>query len=248
MAAVGMTDDVRAIPIVTRLLLQSFAVATVIFVLPGELNILPFLPAPVERALLLFSGLWFVNLVNFMDGVDWMTVAAMVPISIGLTLFGLIGALPGVATVVALALLGALIGFAPFNRPIAKLFLGDAGSLSIGLLVGWLLLLLARQGYLAAAILLPLYYCADATLTLLHRLRNRAPVWVVHRLHFYQRATARGFSVVEVVTRVFWVNLALVALATITVLQDNLAVDIPVLAVGIGIVVWLLATFARGKR
>ncbi len=51
-----------------------------------------------------------------------------------------------------------MLGFAPFNRPVARLFLGDVGSLPIGLLLGWLLLLLAGSGHLAAALLLPLYY------------------------------------------------------------------------------------------
>ena len=55
--------------------------------------------------------------------------------------------------------------------------------------------LLAGHGHLAAAIILPLYYLADATLTLLRRMANREPFWQSHRTHFYQRATERGFSV-----------------------------------------------------
>ncbi len=49
---------------------------------------------------------------------------------------------------VVLALAGALIGFAPFNRPVARLFLGDVGSLPLGLLIAWSLVLLAGQGHL----------------------------------------------------------------------------------------------------
>ena len=63
---------------------------------------------------------------------------------------------PLLAMVIALALCGALLGFAPFNKPVARLFLGDVGSLPIGLLVGWMLLQLAGTGALAAALLLPL--------------------------------------------------------------------------------------------
>jgi UDP-N-acetylmuramyl pentapeptide phosphotransferase/UDP-N-acetylglucosamine-1-phosphate transferase len=70
---------------------------------------------------------------------------------------------------VALALSGAIIGFAPFNRPMARLCLGDVDSLPTGLLLAWLLVLLT-DGHLAAALLLPLYYVADATITLLRRL------------------------------------------------------------------------------
>ena len=61
-------------------------------------------------------------------------------------------------------------GFAYFNRPVAKLFLGDVGSLPVGLVLGWLLLLLAGSGHLAAALVLPFYYLADATITLVRRL------------------------------------------------------------------------------
>ena len=96
----------------------------------------------------------------------------------------------------------------------ARIFLGDVGSLPIGLLFGWLLVLLAGNGHLAAALLLPLYYLADATITLLRRLTNREPFWQAHRTHFYQRATDRGFSVSgEIVAQRFAVNVALVALA-----------------------------------
>ena len=83
--------------------------------------------------------------VNFMDGIDWMTVAEVVPVSAGVVLLGAIGTAPPLAVLVALAMLGAIIGFAPFNRPVARLFLGDVGSLPIGLLLGWLMLLLAGR-------------------------------------------------------------------------------------------------------
>src|ERR1700749_3030711 len=98
-----------------------------------------------------------------------------------------LGPLPPADGAAALALLGAMIGFAPFNRPVARLFLGDVGSLPIGLLLGWLLILLANR-YLVAALLLPLYYVADATITLLRRFVEGEPVTQAHRSHFYQRA------------------------------------------------------------
>ena len=110
------------------------------------------------------------NLVNFMDGIDWMTVAEVVPLTVGTHHFRIDGCTSREATLVALTLCGAMIGFAPFNRPVAQLFLGDVGSLPIGLLLGWLLILLAGGGHFAAALLLPLYYLADATITLLRRL------------------------------------------------------------------------------
>ena len=81
-----------------------------------------------------------------------------------------------------------------------------------------MLVLVAGNGHLTAAVILPLYYLADATLTLLRRITNREPFWQAHRTHFYQLATDRGFSVPEIVARVFTVNVALVALAVASVL------------------------------
>src|SRR5207302_10521657 len=127
-----------------------------------------------------------------MDGIDWMTLAEVVPITAGVVALGLLGQVPALAILVALALLGATLGFAPFNKPVAKLFLGDVGSLPIGLVLAWLLLQVAAGGHLAAALLLPLYYVADATLTLFRRLKAREPVWQAHRTHFYQRAVDGG--------------------------------------------------------
>ena len=167
-----------------------------------------------------------------MDGIDWITAAEVVPVTAGLTLFGLTGALPARATLTAFALCGAMIGFAPFNRPVAQLFLGDVGSLPIGLLLGWLLVLLAGHGRLAAAALLPLYYVADATITLLRRLVNGENVMQAHRNHFYQRALDNGLTVYQIVGRLFVVNIILAGLAAVTLLNNALMVQLTMLAVG----------------
>lgn len=246
-AIVGAIDDTRSIAVVPRLLLQIAAVAIVLAALPGNLHMMPLLPIWFERAIWGLVLLWFVNLTNFMDGIDWMTVAEVVPVAAGLVLFGLMGALPGDATVVALALCGAVIGFAPVNRPIARLFLGDVGSLPIGLLLGWLLVQLAGSGHLAAALLLPLYYLADATLTLLRRLAKGEPVWQAHRSHFYQRATDNGYSVTQIVGRVAVLNIALIGLAAATLLTASYALHAAMLLIGCGLAAWLLYCFASAK-
>ena len=155
-AIVGFIDDVKSIGVLPRLLLQGLAVGAVVFAAPDNLRIVSACPPWIERGLLVIAGLWFVNLVNFMDGLDLMTVAEAVPVSAAVALFGLTGNIPAATTVAAAALCGALLGFAPFNRPVAKIFLGDVGSLPIGLLLGWCLLQLAYHGQYAAALLLPL--------------------------------------------------------------------------------------------
>jgi UDP-N-acetylmuramyl pentapeptide phosphotransferase/UDP-N-acetylglucosamine-1-phosphate transferase len=138
-----------------------------------------------------------------------------------------------------------MLGFSPFNRPVAKVFLGDVGSLPIGLLLGWCLLQLAWHQHFAAALLLPLYYLADATLTLLRRVVRREPFWAAHRSHFYQRATDNGFTVSRVITEVFALNIALATLALASVRLDSLSADIVLLVAGAIAVALLLHRFSR---
>jgi UDP-N-acetylmuramyl pentapeptide phosphotransferase/UDP-N-acetylglucosamine-1-phosphate transferase len=245
---VGAVDDIRPIPVLPRFALQALCVGAVVLALPSDQQIIPALPLWLERAALLIGGLWFVNLVNFMDGLDWMTVAETLPVTLALVVFGLAGALSESPALLAAALGGAMLGFAPFNRPgAAKVFLGDVGSLPIGLLLGWCLLQLALQGHSAAALLLPLYYLSDSTLTLLRRMLRRERFWMAHRSHFYQRATDNGFPVREVVGQVCLLNLALAALAGASIALRSTVVDILLLGIGSVLVAVVLRRFARPR-
>jgi UDP-N-acetylmuramyl pentapeptide phosphotransferase/UDP-N-acetylglucosamine-1-phosphate transferase len=248
LAVVGALDDIHSLPAAARLAMQCIAVGAVITALPPEVRVIPHVPWGIERAGLFLVGVWFVNLVNFMDGIDWMTVAEAVPVTGAILVLGLAGVVAPLPALLAAALLGAIIGFAPFNKPVARIFLGDVGSLPVGLLLGWLLLQLAAAGHLAAALLLSLYYLADATITLVQRIARAETIWQAHRTHFYQRATDRGLSVTNVVARVFVVNLLLAGLAFITVAAQNIAVSLAMLGAGGAIVLWVLATFASGKE
>ena len=245
-AFVGAIDDIRPIEPGPRLVLQAIAVTVVVAALPPTLRVVPVLPWWIERALMALGVLWLVNLVNFMDGIDLITVAEVVPITGALAVFGWRDAPSSDATLTALALCGAMLGFAPFNKPVAKLFLGDVGSLPIGLLLGWLLLALAEH-HLIAAVLLPLYYLADATVTLLRRLLRGERITQAHRSHFYQHAIDRGMSVYAVVGQIFTVNIALAVLAWAT-LAAGPELQVMALIGGVGLVGAALAVFSRPKK
>jgi UDP-N-acetylmuramyl pentapeptide phosphotransferase/UDP-N-acetylglucosamine-1-phosphate transferase len=248
LTVVGAIDDIFPIAPMVRLIIQAAAVALTVATMPSEARAVPMLPVAVERAAEVFAGLWFVNLVNFMDGIDWMTVAEAVPSTAALFLFALLGAAPPPAGLVALALCGAVLGFAPFNRPVAKLFLGDVGSLPIGLLLFWMLLQLAVSGHLAAAMLLPLYYVADATITLLRRIARGERITEAHRSHFYQLAVIRGLPVMSVVQWVCAVNVALAVFAAMSIWLSSLWSDVVAVAGGAALVAALLVRMGQGKR
>jgi UDP-N-acetylmuramyl pentapeptide phosphotransferase/UDP-N-acetylglucosamine-1-phosphate transferase len=248
LAVIGFFDDLRPMSVAPRLIFQAFAVAVAIAAMPSDLRIVPAMPWWLEQLCLMIALVWFVNLVNFMDGIDWMTVAEVVPLTASMILLGQVTTISAPSMILDLALLGATLGFAPLNKPVAKLFLGDVGSLPIGLLLGWLLLQLARAGQPAAALLLPLYYLADASVTLVRRMVAGESFWQAHRSHFYQRACDRGLSVPTIVGRVFLTNLALAGLAFVTVSEHGPIVITVSLLIGAALVCWLLASFAGRKN
>ncbi len=249
LALVGAWDDIRPLPASVRLALQGICVGLVlVFAAPG-LRLFPeLMPVAVERGLALLAGVWFVNLTNFMDGLDWLTVAGLVPLLGALAISAGFGLLDPATAWIAAGLCGGLLGFAPFNRPVARLFLGDVGSLPIGLITAYLLYRLAGEGALAAALILPLYHITDATLTLIRRLARGERVWEAHRSHFYQQATTNGHKVMAVVGAIALLNGVLIALAAWSVLAPGLSIQLVCLSLALLFTALLLRHFSRPSR
>jgi UDP-N-acetylmuramyl pentapeptide phosphotransferase/UDP-N-acetylglucosamine-1-phosphate transferase len=215
-AVVGALDDIRDLPAAPRLLGQFIAVGIVVWTGLDSAQLFA-MPLPLEFALLVVAGVWFVNLTNFMDGIDGITLAAFLPLAAAAVMLGDLAYLSREGGLLATFFLGALAGFVFFNFPKARLFLGDVGSLPIGLIGGALLLDLAQHGAMAAAIILPLYHFTDATLTLLLRLCRRERVWIAHRQHAYQNAVDGGWPHLKVSGIVLGLNIGLAGLAVLSV-------------------------------
>jgi UDP-N-acetylmuramyl pentapeptide phosphotransferase/UDP-N-acetylglucosamine-1-phosphate transferase len=244
---VGALDDAHALSVSWRFIGQALAALVIILTLPEEVRILPgILPMWLERALLVVGTVGVVNAVNFLDGIDWMTVAEVVPITIAVVILQTFGVVPSSIGLFALALLGAMLGFAIFNKHPASIFLGDAGSLPIGLCLVLMLIYVAKTS-LIAAILLPLYMVADTSITLVRRIINKEPLLSAHRSHYYQRAVTGGRRVLEVTTRIFLQGLALALLAVGASLSQSLIFEFVALALGISSTAATLHWLARGR-
>ncbi len=235
LAIVSWLDDLRGLSQAVRLLAQFTAVAAGIWVLPHNAIFHGWLPPGLDAVAGALLWVWFVNLFNFMDGIDGIDGSEAAAIAIGIALVGLFGTFvylpshslpPGVGVAgdlelwtPAVAIAGAALGFLVWNWAPARIFLGDVGSVPLGYLLGFLLLELALRGAAGmrgawqAALILPLYFLADATLTLLRRLARGERVWQAHREHFYQRAVQRGLSHDAVVWRVIAADIVLIACA-----------------------------------
>lgn len=203
LAGLGLVDDIKTLPVLPRLAVQFGASIALMIVTPHDVTVFDgYVSLMIERAIVAVALVWMINLTNFMDGLDWITVAQFVPLSLALAIASVLGLVSPLIGLVAALLVGGLIGFAPYNRPVAKLFLGDVGSLPIGLVAGYALYRYGASTWIVPALLLALYPVADATVTLVMRIRRGEKVWVAHRTHFYQQATQHGYRVIDVVRHV----------------------------------------------
>lgn len=210
--AVSWLDDRRGLPPLPRFAAQAAIIAATLIGLDYGAVFGGILPPWLDQLLVGLGWLWFVNLYNFMDGIDGITGVESATIGLGIALVAALGGetilIPPAVVVAACGL-----GFLVWNWPPAHIFLGDSGSIPLGFVLGGLLIHLAAHGQLAAALILPGYYIADATITLLWRLKDGERIWQAHRRHFYQRAVRGGQSHARVSAVVGLGNLMLIACA-----------------------------------
>jgi len=243
LGAVSWIDDRRGLSPAVRLLAQAVAVSACLAWMPPEVRVLPALPLALERLLLGVAWLWFVNLFNFMDGIDGLAGSEAVAIAMGYLVLAAYLGVGGPLVHLALIVAAASVGYLVWNWHPARVFMGDAGSVPLGFVLGWLLIDLAVAGLWAAAAILPLYFAADATYTLLRRaLRGEKP-WQAHREHFYQRAVLGGATPAGVAWRVGAANAAFLALALVSTARPLAALAGAALVLAL-----LLAELARLAR
>ncbi|KZC18392.1 glycosyl transferase family 4 [Rhodanobacter sp. FW510-R12] len=186
-ALAGWWDDHRSLPALPRLAAQLLGVGLFSSTLLATGLTWWWLP------LLLLAGAWSVNLHNFMDGIDGLLAQQAIFVGAGLGLLAWSAAQPALALAAAL-LAAAALGFWCFNRPPARIFMGDVGSGSLGLLVFAFSAMLWRveHALLWPALILSSAFVADASLTLLTRIRHGRRWYTAHREHLYQWLVRRG--------------------------------------------------------
>jgi UDP-N-acetylmuramyl pentapeptide phosphotransferase/UDP-N-acetylglucosamine-1-phosphate transferase len=243
LAALSWLNDLTHVSAIVRLGFHVLIATTGLLALPDRGHEFQgLLPPALDAAATVLLWTWFLNLYNFMDGIDGIAASETASIGFGLAF---VAALTGVASggylLLAVSLAAAALAFLPWNWHPARVFLGDVGSVPLGFVAGWLLLLLAGRGYWIPTLLLPLYYLADATLTLIARIASGEPPWRAHKRHFYQRALRPDGNHAKVVLWIVAGNCALVGLAVLSVWK-------PLPALGLGIAVTAALLFALDRR
>jgi UDP-N-acetylmuramyl pentapeptide phosphotransferase/UDP-N-acetylglucosamine-1-phosphate transferase len=238
-------DDRHTLPAGPRLLAHAAVAAGALYMLPGELTVFQgALPLWADRLVTGLGWVWFVNLYNFMDGIDGISGIETASIGGGVAAVVLFDGAALETLPLAMAAVAAAIGFLVWNWHPARIFLGDSGSVPLGFLLGGVLIQLAAAGELAAALILPAYYLADATITILWRLKDGEKIWQPHKRHFYQRAVQGGRRHDQVALAVLAGNLGLVAAAVLSV--DFPAAGLAVAAMAVAGLLALLQHWSKG--
>ncbi|MDX2027653.1 MAG: glycosyltransferase family 4 protein [Alphaproteobacteria bacterium] len=244
---ISWLDDRKGVNPLLRLGIHIFVVClAALFAFKLPYTIFPFigvtptmlfgnaLPFWLDRAIMIIGWAWFINLYNFMDGIDGITSVETISIATGACLVMTAANIhdPFVSTF-TLLLTGACLGFLVFNWHPARIFLGDVGSVPLGFLTGFVLLTVAMQGHIIPALILPLYYLADSGITIAKRALRGEKIWQAHRQHFYQHATQGAGRHDKVVYWIIAANIGLIgaALAAIIYPWSGLAAALLIVAI-----------------
>jgi UDP-N-acetylmuramyl pentapeptide phosphotransferase/UDP-N-acetylglucosamine-1-phosphate transferase len=199
---VGGIDDFRSLTARTRLLLQLVIGGLVAF---GTAGVSTHIDDYLVAGMVTLIVVAYVNAFNFMDGINGISAVSGAITAAWLATVAIAESQWAVAWLAA-GLAGTCIGFLPWNFPVARIFLGDAGSYFLGVTLAALAATLWVAGaspVLCAAPFLP--YLFDTGFTLILRAKRGEPLTQAHREHLYQRLARRtghvtSTSVVAAVT------------------------------------------------
>jgi len=211
---VGLLDDIFDIKPWQKLIGQALAASILIFAgMHLNLNSLfegigISLPdtwvTVLSIPLVIFIILCTTNSLNLLDGLDGLCAGVTAIISVAFCI--LMTALTDwenpqpidqVRLILSLALVGGTLGFLPFNRHPAKIFMGDAGSLLLGYIVGALLLLhcITIGNWSIGAIIILGLPILDTSVAIVRRFLNKKPLFLPDRGHIYDQLVDRGNSI-----------------------------------------------------
>ena len=211
-AALGFLDDFMEVSIRWRLLGHFASAAWALYWLGGLPPLQVFGYAfdlgVIGHVLAAVYIVWLLNLYNFMDGIDGLASVEAICVCLGgALLYVLLGA--SNLALVPVLLAAAVAGFLCWNFPPARIFMGDAGSGFLGLILAVLSLQAAwfKAELLWSWVILLGVFVVDATFTLLRRLLRGDKVYEAHRSHAYQFAARHCAGHRPVTVAVLLINL-----------------------------------------
>ena len=129
---------------------------------------------------------WYINAFNFMDGINGITSVETIHICLSIMILSFY--LNKEINILAFCTLIIISTFCYFNWSPSSIFLGDSGSIPLGFISVFLLIDLALEGMWIGALILPIYYLMDTSVTLFKRILQKKIFWEAHNENYYQKA------------------------------------------------------------
>lgn len=235
----GLIDDVINLKPTIRIASQSITVGIALFFIGGiqsiDFGFFIFTNIWINTILAFVGLIWFINLFNFLDGIDGYATTETILISLAFFAF--------FQDAFLLILAFSALGFLIWNWQPAKIFMGDAGSTVLGFTLGFFTLHYSQEYNISIfTLLIPsALFWFDASLTLFRRWRNSENLSEAHKKHAYQRLVQSGFSHQKVVLWSILLNVLLFSLAWGAYSWPKLVMLFFVLALGLlyGITRWV---------
>lgn len=218
LALVSWIDDILNLKPGIRLLAQAFSALGALYFL-GGIKLLPDYNAQwlfwLTNLVVFIGIIWFINLYNFLDGIDGYASQEAILVSVGLILLS--------GQPLLWVLVAAVAGFLVWNWPKAKIFMGDVGSTQLGFILVVIGIYYHNSGSLVISnwLILTSLFWFDATFTLYRRWRNGEKLSVAHKKHGYQRLVQGGFSHLKVDLHAIVFNILLILIAYFNVSYLN---------------------------
>lgn len=240
---ISFIDDIKGLSILIRLIFHFVSTVLVLyfFLFPKTL-FHEELPSYIDSIITIIGFVAFLNIFNFLDGIDGITSIESIHISITLMILCYIkyDIILNVDLVIIISVIvfSFSVAFLIFNCPPASIFIGDVGSISLGFIIGFCLILLSVSSWhlFASSIITCLYYIADGGITILIRLMQKEKIWQPHLKHFFQRAVKNGYTQKQVITRIAICNFCLMLLAVNAVYYPVISTVLAILVTGITLI------------
>jgi UDP-N-acetylmuramyl pentapeptide phosphotransferase/UDP-N-acetylglucosamine-1-phosphate transferase len=243
LAVVSLSDDIKSLSPAIRLIIH-FVTALAAFYFLGGIRTFEFmgavhLPDYILYPLAVAGMVWFINVFNFLDGIDGYASVEAVCVSAALLLL--------TGDMINAILIASVLGFMVWNWPRAKIFMGDVGSTQLGFILVVLGIYYHNTQSLSLIwwIILTSPFWFDATLTLFRRIRNREKLSEAHSKHVYQRLVQSGFSHQKVDWLLITINAVLIVLVYVFMKYEWMK---PVLMIAAMVMLYSLTIFTDRRK
>jgi len=209
LAIIGIVDDFASLRPFIKLISHFICSGIALYFLGGFQIFTDSNQIWVVAIVTLIGIVWFINLFNFMDGSDGYASMEAITVAFAIWFF--------TRDNVVLLLVFAIVGFIYWNLPRAKIFMGDAGSTTLG----FILVILGIHFHnidtfnFSFWILITALFWFDATIILIRRIVNQEKLSIAHKNHTYQRAILGGFSHLRILLLGLVINLILFSICTL---------------------------------